>query len=84
MGEAAGIRRVAVIGTGTIGASWAALLLARGLDVFASDPASDAENLLRQRIEAAWPVLGRLGAVTPRPMERLTFVADPGKAVAGA
>ena len=33
------IRRVAVIGTGTIGASWTALFLARGLTVAASDPA---------------------------------------------
>ena len=33
------IRRVAVIGTGTIGASWTAYFLARGLEVRASDPA---------------------------------------------
>ena len=33
------ISRVAAIGTGTIGASWAAVFLARGLTVAASDPA---------------------------------------------
>ena len=38
-----GIRRVAVIGTGTIGASWTANFLACGLEVRASDPAPDAE-----------------------------------------
>ena len=32
------IRRVAVIGTGVVGASWAAYFLAYGLDVAASDP----------------------------------------------
>jgi 3-hydroxyacyl-CoA dehydrogenase len=84
MSEVAGVRRVAVIGTGTIGASWAALFLARGLSVSASDPAPDAESLLRQRIEAAWPVLMRLGPVAPGPMDRLTFLADPERAADGA
>jgi carnitine 3-dehydrogenase len=84
MSEVAGVRRVAVIGTGTIGASWAALFLARGLTVIASDPAPDAEAVLRQRIEAAWPVLKRLGPVAPGAMERLTFVAGPVRAVDGA
>jgi carnitine 3-dehydrogenase len=81
MVEAAGIQRVAVIGTGTIGASWAALFLARGLDVVASDPAPDAETLLRQRIADAWPVLERLGPVVPKAVDRLTFVANPAEAV---
>jgi carnitine 3-dehydrogenase len=49
-GEAAGVRRVAVIGAGTIGASWATLFLARGLDVAVSDPAPNAESDLRRRI----------------------------------
>jgi carnitine 3-dehydrogenase len=31
-------QHIAVIGAGTIGASWAALFLARGHDVVASDP----------------------------------------------
>jgi 3-hydroxyacyl-CoA dehydrogenase len=81
MSEAAGISRVAVIGTGTIGASWAALFLARGLEVIATDPAPDAESLLRKRIEAAWPVLQRLGPVVSRAPERLAFVAEPAEAV---
>jgi 3-hydroxyacyl-CoA dehydrogenase len=84
MSEAAGIRRVAVIGTGTIGSSWAALFLARGLEVVATDPASGAEALLRQRIDTIWPVLERLGPVVPLPMERLSFVDSPGKAAADA
>lgn len=64
MTDSAAIRRVAVIGTGTIGASWAALFLARGLEVTASDPAPGAEAALRGRIDAIWPVLRRLGAAS--------------------
>ena len=79
------IRRVAVVGTGTIGMSWAATFLARGLAVSASDPAPEAEVQLRRFIDAAWPVLARLGpiAATP-PHHLLTFCADAETAVAAA
>ena len=33
------IRRIAIIGTGVIGASWTALFLAKGLEVVATDVA---------------------------------------------
>jgi len=46
------IRNVAIVGTGVIGASWAALYLARGLNVTATDPAPDAEVNLRRYIDA--------------------------------
>src|SRR6266436_3598888 len=49
------VRHVAVIGTGTIGASWAAFFLSRGLRVSASDPAPQAEPQLRQFVDAVWP-----------------------------
>ena len=49
------IRNVAVIGTGTIGASWAAYFLSRGLRVRASDPAPQAEAGLRRFVDEAWP-----------------------------
>ncbi|MFC7692423.1 3-hydroxyacyl-CoA dehydrogenase NAD-binding domain-containing protein [Paeniroseomonas aquatica] len=32
------VRKVAVVGAGTIGASWVAWFLSRGLEVVASDP----------------------------------------------
>jgi carnitine 3-dehydrogenase len=85
MMQQSGIRRVAVVGTGTIGMSWAATFLARGLDVAASDPAPEAEARLRHFIDAAWPVLARLGpiAATP-PHHLLKFWADPETAVAAA
>jgi 3-hydroxyacyl-CoA dehydrogenase len=54
---AAAIQRVAVVGTGVIGASWAALFLARGLKVSACDPAPNAEAALHRQLAAHWSVL---------------------------
>ncbi|GAA1278363.1 3-hydroxyacyl-CoA dehydrogenase NAD-binding domain-containing protein [Pseudonocardia aurantiaca] len=67
------IRRVAVVGTGVIGASWAALFLARGLDVVASDPAPGAEERLRAAVAGFWPALAPVEGATP---DRLEFSAD--------
>jgi carnitine 3-dehydrogenase len=80
----AGVRRVAVIGAGTIGASWAANFLARGLDVTASDPAPEGEAFLRRYVAEAWPVLARFGLAPDASPDRLAFVGDPLAAVAGA
>ena len=79
-----GIRRVAVIGTGTIGASWTANFLARGLEVRASDPAPEAEARLRRFVDAAgrrWR--GWRSCRRAPPHDALTFCADPESAVAG-
>jgi carnitine 3-dehydrogenase len=79
------IRRVAVIGAGTIGASWAAVFLAKGLSVAASDPAPGAEDFLRGFVAAAWPSLGRLSDLPGQPPRgALTFHAEPEAALAGA
>ena len=78
-----GIGRVAVLGTGTIGASWAAFFLSRGLDVAASDPAPHAEGFLRHFVGNAWPALERLGLHPGADPGRLTFHADPLAAVDG-
>ena len=69
------IRRVAIIGTGVIGASWSALFLAKGLDVVATDVAPDAEAALKRFVEAAWPALERLGLASGASQSRLTFTA---------
>jgi 3-hydroxyacyl-CoA dehydrogenase len=42
------ISRVAIVGTGLIGSSWAACFLAHGLDVVATDPAPGTEDKVRQ------------------------------------
>ena len=55
------VGRVAIIGTGVIGASWAALFLAKGLEVVATDIAPNAEAALKTFIATAWPALKRLG-----------------------
>ncbi len=79
------VTKVAVIGAGTIGASWAAYFLSRGLDVTASDPAPNAEAFARGYVTNAWPTLQKLGGVAAGASpERLRFERDPQKAVAGA
>ncbi len=77
------IRRIAIIGTGVIGASWSSLFLAKGLQVFATDPAPNAEAALRKFVEAAWPALKRLGLSPGASQSNLTFTADLPKALAG-
>lgn len=78
------ISQVTVIGTGVIGASWAALFLAKGLDVVATDIAPDAEDSLRHFVDAAWPVLERLGLTPGASPLRLVFTPDLKEAVKGA
>ena len=77
------IRRVAVIGAGTIGASWAAWFLSRGLEVVASDPSPGAPDLIRRMVADAWPILQGLGATADADPARWRFEADPVAAVAG-
>jgi 3-hydroxyacyl-CoA dehydrogenase len=78
------IRRIAIIGTGVIGASWTALFLAKGLQVVATDVAPNAEAALRKFVEAAWPALKRLGLSAGASQSNLTFTADLTQALAGA
>ena len=70
------IRRVGIVGAGLIGSSWAALFLARGLDVVATDPAPDAERKLREYVTRVWPMLTRLGLANGASIQRLRFNAD--------
>jgi carnitine 3-dehydrogenase len=67
------IRRIAIVGTGVIGASWAALFLAHGLEVIATDPAPNAERSLREYIDNAWTALEKLGLSSGASKERLSF-----------
>ena len=54
MTDAKPIHRIAIVGTGVIGASRSAEYLARGFDVVATDPAPNAESNLRKLIDEAW------------------------------
>jgi carnitine 3-dehydrogenase len=78
------VARVAVVATGVIGASWAALFLSRGLDVVATDPGPDAEGRLREAVAANWPVLEELGLGPGASPDRLAFTPDVREAVTDA
>lgn len=77
-------RRIAVIGTGTVGASWAAYFLARGFEVVATDPGPGAEAALHHRVAQAWPALEQLGLDGDASPDHLRFVSDVPDAVDGA
>lgn len=55
------IQKVAVIGCGAIGASWAALFLAQGLTVTAFDINPSAQTSLENMVKSALPVLSSIG-----------------------
>jgi 3-hydroxyacyl-CoA dehydrogenase len=70
------IKRVTVIGTGVVGASWTALFLANGLEVVATDVAPNAEASLKRFVDAAWPALKRLGLKPGASQSNLKFTTD--------
>ena len=78
------VRRIAIVGTGVIGASWAAYYLARGFDVVATDPGPQAEASLRKYVDDAWPLLVQAGLSAGAARDRLTFSADMNRALATA
>src|SRR6202522_4428369 len=78
------IQNIAIVGTGVIGASWAALYLARGLDVVATDPAPNAEANLRKFIDAAWKDLEVIGLSPNASRDHLQFTPDMKKALSNA
>ena len=83
MTDTKSIRRLAIVGTGVIGASWAALFLAKGLEVVATDPAPGAEARLREFVTKAWPALERLGLSPGASKSNLRFNADLAEALKG-
>jgi carnitine 3-dehydrogenase len=78
------IRRIAIVGTGVIGASWAAQYLARGFDVVATDPATNAEENLRKYVDEAWEQLTALGLAPGALRNRLSFTTNMKEALANA
>src|SRR5260370_41990474 len=78
------VRRIAIVGTGVIGASWAAQYLARGFDVIATDPAPNAEGNLRQYVDDAWPALTDIGLSPGAARERLAFTSNMKEALSQA
>jgi 3-hydroxyacyl-CoA dehydrogenase len=67
------IQNVTIVGTGVIGASWAAYYLSRGFNVIATDPAPNAEAGLRKYVDEAWKTLSKNGLSPNASRDRLTF-----------
>src|SRR6266849_1254082 len=78
------VKRIAIVGTGVIGASWAAEYLARGFDVVATDPGPNAEANLRRYVDAAWKDLTVIGLSPNASLQRLEFTPDMKKALSRA
>ena len=78
------VKRVACVGTGTIGGGWASFFLSRGMEVVACDPAPGAESSLRERVAAAWPKLEQLGLAPGASQDNLRFESDLAVAAAEA
>ena len=78
------VKRIAIVGTGVIGASWAAQYLARGFDVVATDPAPNAEAGLRKYVDEAWEQLEAIGLSPGAARDRLSFTKDLKQALATA
>ncbi|WP_175815816.1 3-hydroxyacyl-CoA dehydrogenase NAD-binding domain-containing protein [Burkholderia diffusa] len=71
------IQRIAIVGTGVIGASWTAFYLTQGFDVVATDPAPQADVRLRDALAAF------LGERAAELAARLSFDADLVRALDG-
>jgi carnitine 3-dehydrogenase len=75
--------RIGLVGTGVIGAGWAAYFLAKGFDVAATDPADGAERRLRTLVDEFWPALEHVGLAEGASRSRLRFDPDVMRAVEG-
>lgn len=77
------IKRVAVVGTGVIGASWAAYFLAHGLEVSATDPGPGAQERLFAAVRQHWPTLVQMGLAPGASLDKLVFHDHLEDAIAG-
>ena len=74
------IRTLTVVGTGVIGAGWAARALAHGLDVVAWDPAPGWQGRLAAAVGNAWPALEKVGLYAGASPDRLRCADSLGAA----
>ena len=75
------VKRAAVLGAGTIGASWTAWFLSRGIDVQVWDPRPEAKDYVRHYVTEAWPTIARLGMSTSASADAWRFCATAEDAV---
>src|ERR1700692_1627747 len=78
------VQKIAIVGTGVIGASWASYYLSRGLSVIATDPAPNAEAGLRKYVDEAWKILSKNGLSPNASRDRLSFASTMAQALAKA
>src|SRR5262245_59965431 len=78
------VRRVAVVGAGTVGASWALYFLSRGLDVTVYDPDPGREAFARELIERGWAGIRAVDSALPAEVPLAAFHSRLEEAVAGA
>src|SRR6202142_1778201 len=78
------VKNVAIVGTGVIGASWAAYYLSQGLDVIATDPAPNAEANLRKYVDEAWTLLSSVGLKPVPNPDPLAFTTEMKQALSKA
>lgn len=84
MTQADQVKRVAVLGAGTIGASWIAWFLSRGMSVAVWDPNPAAEAYVRRFVADAWPTMQRLGTAKDASPDAWRFIATSQEAVRDA
>jgi 3-hydroxyacyl-CoA dehydrogenase len=77
------VERAAVLGAGTIGASWVAWFLAHGMRVTVWDPRPEAAGYVRRTVADAWPAMARLGMAAGASPDAWTLCATAEDAVAG-
>jgi 3-hydroxyacyl-CoA dehydrogenase len=80
------IRNVAIIGCGSIGASWAALFLAQGLNVTVYDINTSSKTFLKTVVSTALPTLKSLGLLknTSATADNIAFTTDLRDALSNA
>jgi carnitine 3-dehydrogenase len=78
------VKRAAILGAGTIGASWAAWFLSRGIAVDVWDPRPEAQDYVRRYVADTWPAMSRLGMTDGAHPDAWQFHATPENAVAAA
>lgn len=78
------VREIGIIGTGTIGASWATYFLAHGFSVRAWDPGEGWQDRLTAFIDNAWPHMQALGLAAGADKSAITFHDSPTDAVSNA
>jgi 3-hydroxyacyl-CoA dehydrogenase len=78
------MRRVVVLGAGTVGASWALYFLASGLEVAVYDTDPAREEFVRSYIERGWPTMRRLSEGLPERPPAVIFRHSLQDAISGA